>query len=110
LFFTTTLVMAIFGAHPQPTAAAAHARASAEASPVVAAPPVDREPEPRFDPVDLSLMSAPAEPTEPPRESPSASAKPTLMPKRRAVVAASASAAPNAPSAAGEADLFDGRK
>jgi eukaryotic-like serine/threonine-protein kinase len=110
LFFATTLLMAIFGAHPQPTAAA-HARASAEASPVVAAPPVAREPEPRFETVDLSPMSGPAEPIEPPQESPSASAKPsTPTPKRRASVAAGASAAPNAPSAAGEADLFDGRK
>ncbi len=107
LFFATTLVTAIFGAHGQPSAAAARVRASAESSPVLATPPAP-QPEPRFETVDLSPAPAPAEPVGPAPSSSSPPSKPPVaVPKRRAAGAATVAAAP---AAAGEADLFDGRK
>jgi serine/threonine protein kinase len=111
-FFVTTLVTAILGEHPHPIAAAARAHPSAETSSVMASPPATRELEPRSETMDLSSTEAPPEPVE---ATPVSSAPPTkapvvAVPKRRALGAASATTAPGAPVAAGEVDLFDGRK
>jgi eukaryotic-like serine/threonine-protein kinase len=110
LFFATTLLAAIFGAHPQP---AARAGALPETSAVVLAPLAAREAELPLETVDLAATIAPAE-AYPPPASASASVKtPSSAPaKHLAVPAANAKATPNesASRTRGEPDLFDGRK
>ena len=110
LFFATTLVTALFGAHPQPTASAARPRAS-ETSSILSSPPAIREAEPRFETVNLLPTATPAEPVDPPAaSSPPAKAPALVVPKHHAAGTATAAAAPGTPAAAGEIDLFDGRK
>jgi eukaryotic-like serine/threonine-protein kinase len=106
LFFATTMLMAIFGGHPERSAA--RAPASAQESLVIAPPPVPREPEPMADSVDLTPVSEPLAPTH---ASPSPSSKPpAVAPAKHHSLAAVSAPATSPPVTTGEADLFDGRK
>jgi serine/threonine protein kinase len=109
LFFATTLLAAIFGAHPQ---SAARTDAAPETTAVVLTPRAAREAEPPLETVDLASTFAPVE-VDAPRASASGSVKAlSTAPTHRAVPAANprATRTESATGAAGETDLFDGRK
>jgi serine/threonine protein kinase len=107
MFFATTMVVAIFGGHSQPSAA--RARASAEESLVVAPPLAAREREPMADTADVALPSASQPTASPPASSSPSSKAPIVAPARLRTVPA-VKPAPSAPVATSEPDLFDGRK
>jgi serine/threonine protein kinase len=110
-FFGVSLLAAMFGGRPQPSAARAGGSLT-EAPPAVAPPPVARESDPSFETIDLGPAPPVAGSAPPPRAASSASVKPpsTTPAKRRPASGASAATAPGAPVGTGEPDLFDGRK
>ena len=113
-FFGISLLVAMFGGRPQPSASGTGGSLT-PAPPAIAPPPVARESEPSFETIDL-VPAPPAVGAAPsPRAASSSDVKPpsTTPAKRHPASGASTATAPGAAGATGasaEPDLFDGRK